>query len=153
MDADVLRGGELLRGAFGPEDDDALRDGVRRDDRPDAVRNASARSKRRSYVAVVGDDDAGPGPRRPAIQASVLLSAAAPPEGVAGGTEEHGLFAQQVVEIWDGGAFPGDHHAFQAALQAALRGQRVPDLKAYGADDCAFPLMRPFGAPGPARRP
>lgn len=91
--------------------------------------------------------------RRPAITASVLLSAAATAEGQAGGTEGHGLFTEAVVSIWGGGSFTGDHHDFQRALQATLRGQAVPPLKVYGADDRVFALTRPFGAAGPARKP
>ncbi len=92
-------------------------------------------------------------PRRPPIKASVLLSAAATPAGLAGTSESHGLFTRALLNVWADGRFLGDHDAFHAAVHAAVGTEHPPPLKRYGHDDFDFRRARPFGASGPARAP
>lgn len=78
----------------------------------------------------------------PAAASVVLLAACADHETARDGAE-HGVFTQAILDVWDRGAFAGDHEAFHAAIVARVTGQH-PQLYTEGPRDEAFVRARPF---------
>jgi hypothetical protein len=90
----------------------------------------------------------------PEIKANVLLLAACQDDELAGETKDapvQGVFTKALIEVWDGGTFPGDHDRFKNDIGARIPPgrQQYPQLNPTGAPNAAFRAQRPFTVPFP----
>jgi hypothetical protein len=57
--------------------------------------------------------------------------------------EHNGAFTEQLLKIWDGGAFRGDYNAFHAHIRSGMPRSQSPNLFVLGRA-AAFLKQKPF---------
>jgi hypothetical protein len=57
---------------------------------------------------------------------------------------EHGLFTEKLLEVWDAGAYKGDHRGFHQKICDKMPPEQSPNYLATGPKDAEFESMRPF---------
>jgi metacaspase-1 len=57
---------------------------------------------------------------------------------------DNGAFTKELLTVWKGGEFKGDHGAFHRAIGARMHSTQTPSFSALGARDPTFDCQRPF---------
>ncbi|HEX8628190.1 MAG TPA: peptidoglycan-binding protein [Catenuloplanes sp.] len=93
------------------------------------------------------------GPKAAAgVRASVLLISGCQDNQLSYDGEQNGRFTQELLDVWQDGAFEGDYHSFHLAILDNMPADQSPRLFLAGAANDAFARQRPFAieavAPG-----
>jgi hypothetical protein len=56
----------------------------------------------------------------------------------------NGLFTENLLTVWDSGAWTGGHKAFQEAIRARMPADQQPNYFAVGASNPDFEQRKPF---------
>jgi hypothetical protein len=67
----------------------------------------------------------------------------------------NGLFTEKLLQVWDGGAFSGDHERFHRQILDLMPPVQSPSYSVTGGPDLAFETQQPFtvAAPGGGAEP
>ena len=76
-------------------------------------------------------------------QAAVLLISGCQDNQTSMDGEHNGAFTEQLLQVWNHGAFPGNYTKFHAAIKGAMPRSQSPNLFTLGAAG-AFAAQRPF---------
>jgi len=108
---------------------------------PPIVLDRTYRANRLIYDAIQWRNFQG---QKVAIGASVILISGCQDSQTSGDGVRNGVFTEQLLKVWDRGAFRGDLPAFYRAIVAGMPTGQTPNYDKVGAADPAFESQLPF---------
>jgi hypothetical protein len=78
------------------------------------------------------------------IGASVVLISGCQDNQLSMDGDVNGLFTQNLLQVWNSGAFQGDYPGFHSEITAKMPGSQTPNYYKAGTDSAEFEAGRPF---------
>jgi len=86
---------------------------------------------------------------RAEVRAAVIAIGGCQDHELAGDGEFNGMFTGHLKEVWDSGAYQGDHPTFLRAIEARMPTTQRPNYTTAGQSTAAFEHQRPFTVRAP----
>jgi metacaspase-1 len=108
---------------------------------PLEVQNGTNRANAAEYDRIQQENESG---EQQEIRASLLLISGCQDNQLSLDGDRNGLFTQQLLSVWDGGAWAGGYPSFHKAIGARMPPTQSPNYFRAGVVDQTFEAQTPF---------